>query len=165
VRLAQIFWKLRMRILDLSAGKRMIWFDKNPNDVVFVDIRYSVSPSVVADTRRLPFSDCSFDLVVFDPPHVNFGVNSNFSRDYGHHTTQEIQDIVTHTAHEAYRVSTYDALMAFKWNDHDQKFGSILSLMWQWWIPLFGHRVSSRTKHSSTTGWVLLRRSRGVQPE
>ena len=154
-----------MKILDLSAGKRMIWFDKNPADTIFVDLRSEVAPTVVADTRRLPFESRIFDLIVFDPPHVNFGAKSNFSRDYGHHTTENIRDIVARTAQEAYRVSVPDALMAFKWNDHDQKFDLVLTLMWQWWTPLFGHKVSSRTKHSSTTGWVLLRRSRGIQPE
>ena len=146
-----------MKILDLSAGHRMIWFDKNPRDTIFVDLRAQCRPTVVADTRHLPFATApTFDLIVFDPPHVNFGAKSNFSRDYGHHTTAAIRDTIARTAAEAYRVSNQNAFMAFKWNDHDQKFDKILALMWWWWTPLFGHKVSSRTKHSSTTGWVLL---------
>ena len=149
-----------MKILDLSAGRRGIWFDKEYPDTTYVDIRPEVSPTIVADARSLPpeVGD-GFDLIVFDPPHVNFGMNANMSRDYGHHSTAEIRDILSGSAREAYRVSVPDALMALKWNDHDQKLDSVLSLVSPWWIPLFGQKTSTRTKHSSTTFWVMLRRA------
>ncbi len=148
-----------MKILDLSAGKRAVWFDKNHRDAVYCDLRPEVNPTVVCDTRRLPpeVGD-GFDLIVFDPPHVNFGANAQMSKTYGHHTTKDIREIVELSAKEAHRVSRLDALMAFKWNDHDQSFEKILKLMAAWWEPLFGHKVSVRTKHSSQTQWVLLRR-------
>lgn len=34
-----------------------------------VDIRESMKPTVVADVRRLPFPDCSFDFIMADPPY------------------------------------------------------------------------------------------------
>jgi hypothetical protein len=147
-----------MRILDLSAGNRGIWFDKTHQDCVYVDIRPSVRPTVIADSRALPFSAYQFDLVVFDPPHVNGGSNSNISKDYGHHTASAIRDIIICSAHEAHRVSQPQALMAFKWNDHDRKLSPILALMASWWRPLFGQLVSVRTKHSSQTYWVMCQR-------
>lgn len=148
-----------MKILDLSAGNRAIWFDKNYRDAVYVDIREEVRPTIVADTRALPDNvGADYDLIVFDPPHVNFGASANMSKDYGHHTTAEIRDIVSGSAKEAHRVSKADALMAFKWNDHDQSFEKVLGLMEPWWEPLFGHKVASKTKHSSSTQWCLLRR-------
>lgn len=148
-----------MRVVDLSAGKRAIWFNKNHPDAVFVDCRPEVFPDVVADTRKLPDSlGKDYDLVVFDPPHVNFGKNAEMSKTYGWHTTAEIRDIISGTGKEAHRITRRDALMAFKWNDHDQKLERVLGLMSGFWEPLFGHKVSQRTKHSSTTYWVLLRR-------
>ena len=122
-----------MKILDLSAGKRGIWFDKEYPDATYVDIRPEVSPTIVADTRSLPpeVGD-GYHLVVFDPPHVNFGVSSNMSRDYGWHSTTEIRDILRGSAREAHRVSIPDALMALKWNDHDQKLDTVLSLVSPW---------------------------------
>lgn len=148
-----------MKILDLSAGNRAVWFDKNNPLAVFVDVRPEVEPHIVADTRDLGDKvGYGFGLVVFDPPHVNFGANAELSKTYGHHTTDEIRDIIRGSAKEAHRVTAENALMAFKWNDHDQKLEKVLALMADYWQPLFGHKVSQRTKHSSTTFWVMLRR-------
>jgi len=153
-----------MKILDMSAGNRAVWFDKSYRDCTYVDIRPSVEPDIVADTRELPDAvGEGFGLVVFDPPHVNGGANGNISRDYGHHTTDEIRDIIKRSAKEAWRVTQPEALMAFKWNDHDQKLPKVLALMAEWWEPLFGHGTSSRTKHACQTYWVMLRR-RDVTP-
>lgn len=148
-----------MKILDMSAGKRAVWFDKNYRDATYLDRRAEVNPTIVCDTRALPpeVGD-GYTLIVFDPPHVNFGANAEMSKTYGHHTTEDIRSIVAGSAKEAHRVAAKDALMAFKWNDHDQKFSKVLDLMAPWWEPLFGAAVTSRTKHSSTTAWVLLRR-------
>jgi hypothetical protein len=61
-----------MKILDMSAGNRAVWFDKAYRDAVYVDLRVEVKPDVVADTRKLPDSIGSgYGLIVFDPPHVN----------------------------------------------------------------------------------------------
>ena len=150
-----------MRILDMSAGNRAVWFDKNYRDTVYVDIRPEVKPSIVADTRKLPFGASTFDLVVFDPPHVNFGKNAEMSKTYGYHTTDDIRDCVAKSAQQAHRTTRVGALMALKWNDHSQKLERILGLMQEWWEPLFGHKVAMRTKHASATRWVLLRRKDG----
>lgn len=148
-----------MKILDMSAGNRAVWFDKNYRDCTYVDCRASVNPSVVADTRDLGNAvGDGYQLVVFDPPHVNFGANAEMSKSYGHHTTEQIRDLIRRSAKEAHRITLPDALMAFKWNDHDQKLGKVLVLMSDWWEPLFGHATSSRTKHSCQTQWVMLRR-------
>jgi hypothetical protein len=136
-----------------------MWFDKNHPEATFVDVRESVSPTVCCDSRELPSQIGSgFDLIVFDPPHVNFGANAEMSKTYGHHTTEQIRDIIRRTAQETHRVAAPRALMAFKWNDHDQKLERVLALMSEWWEPLFGNIVSQRTKHSCMTYWVMLRR-------
>jgi len=149
----------------MSAGNRAVWFDKNHRDCTYVDVRPSVKPDIVADTRELPEAvGEGYGMVVFDPPHVNGGANGNISRDYGHHTTDEIRDIIKRSAKEAWRVTLPDALMAFKWNDHDQKLGRVLALMPDW-EPLFGHVTSTRAKHVCQTYWVMLRRRDSRQSE
>jgi hypothetical protein len=148
-----------MKILDLSAGNRAVWFDKNDPVATFIDVRAEVEPDIIADSRHLPDeAGDGYDLVVFDPPHVNFGQNAEMSKTYGWHTTDEIRCLIRDTAKEAHRVCKMDGLMALKWNDHDQKLERILELMVPYWRPLFGHKVSERTKHSSKTYWVLLLR-------
>ena len=118
-----------MKIIDLSAGNRAIWFDKNYRDATYLDIREEVKPDIVGDSTHTNFPDGSFDLVVFDPPHVNCGVNSQMGKTYGHFTTERIREIIRGTSKEAWRITKEDALMAFKWNDHDQKLNKVLALM------------------------------------
>lgn len=142
-----------------------MWFDRDYPEATFIDIRPEVAPSIVADSRELPPEvGEGYDLVVFDPPHDNFGAKSKFSQAYGHHTWEEIRDIVKRTAQEAWRVTKPDALMAFKWNTHTHKLGTILLLVQDWWEPLFGNLTSSHRRHltradkKSETYWTMLRR-------
>jgi hypothetical protein len=133
-----------VKILDLTPGKRGIWFDKNHPMVTFAD--------------SLPVAGEGYNLIVFDPPHVNVGKGSNMSKDYGHHTSEEIRQFVLDAALEAHRVSVPNALMAFKWNDHDWKLDKVLAFLGPWWEPLFGQKTAIRSKHASSTYWVLLLR-------
>lgn len=67
------------KILDATCGSRMMWFDKNHPEAIFIDKRKGVftaygneiivSPDIQVDFKNLPFEDESFYLVVFDPPH------------------------------------------------------------------------------------------------
>lgn len=145
-----------MKILDLSAGNRAVWFDKNHPLAMYLDKRECVNPTIVCDTRSIPKAAGSgYDLICWDPPHMNCGKNSNMSRVYGYHTTAEILDTIEKTAIEAHRVSKKNALMAFKWNTHDIKLRRVFDLMPQW-EPLFGHLTKDGPR--SQTYWVMLRR-------
>lgn len=145
-----------MKILDLSAGRRAIWFAKDHPLATFLDKRAEVNPTIVCDTRNIPAEAGSgFDLLVWDPPHMNCGPNSNMSKVYGYHTTAEIVDTIEKTSQEAHRVSKENALMAFKWNTHDIKLDRVLKLMIGW-EPLFGHLTKDGP--GSQTYWVMLRR-------
>jgi hypothetical protein len=151
-----------MKILDLSAGNRAIWIQKDLDFVTFLDKRPETNPDVVCDTRDIPeyLTGSGFDLVVFDPPHLNAGKNSNTSKSYGHHTTQEIKETIVGSARESHRVSKEKALMAFKWNDHDISLDTALELMSPFWSPLFGHHMRNRggSAAKSQSYWVMLLR-------
>jgi len=58
-------------MLDATAGNRMIWPNKHPQNVVFMDkeLRLAFPPHLFADFRELPFRSDVFDCVLFDPPH------------------------------------------------------------------------------------------------
>jgi len=145
-----------MKILDLSAGNRAIWFDKKNPLATFLDKRESVNPDIVCDTRSIPeIVGLEYDLVVWDPPHLNCGVNSNMSKTYGHHTTAEILDTIKGTGVEAWRVTKENALMALKWNTHDIRLQRVFDLLPNW-EPLFGHLTKNGS--SSQTYWTMLRR-------
>lgn len=59
------------RILDCTANRRRMWqgivWAPSP---VFLDLDPTMAPDVVGDFRALPFGDASFDVLVFDPPHL-----------------------------------------------------------------------------------------------
>lgn len=157
-----------MKILDLSAGNRAIWIQKNLDFVTFIDKRPEALPDFVCDSREIPDEvGEGFDLVVFDPPHLNFGKNSNMSKSYGHHTTQEILSVIAGTAKEAHRVSKERGLMAFKWNDHDISLDKAIELMSPFWTPMFGHHMRNRggSDAKSQSYWVMLLRRDEPGPE
>lgn len=146
-----------MKILDLSAGNRAIWYDKNHPLCTYLDKRAEVNPTIVCDTRAIPESvGKDYDLVVWDPPHMNCGPNSDMSRTYGYHTTADILDTIARTGPEVHRVTKPNALMALKWNTHDIKLSRVYALLPQW-EPLFGHLVKNGA-HSQTFWVMLLRR-------
>ena len=72
------------KILDPCCGSRMMWFDKQDQRCLFGDLRteshylkdrgnlrhLEIHPDVRLDFTALPFADNSFNLVVFDPPHL-----------------------------------------------------------------------------------------------
>ena len=145
-----------MKILDLSAGNRAIWYNKENSLATYLDKRPEVNPDIVCDTCNIPEEAGSgFDLVVFDPPHMNCGPNSNMSKCYGYHTTKQILETIEGTAKEAHRVTKDNALMALKWNDHDIRLQRVFDLMPQW-EPLFGH--ITKDGPGSKTYWTMLRR-------
>ena len=146
-----------MRIIDVSAGNRAVWFNKAHPMATYIDIRPEVLPDLVLDSRNMPeLADNTFDLGVFDPPHVKFGQNAEMSKTYGWHTTEEIRNIIRQTSSELSRILKPDGLLSLKWNDHDQKLDKILALMLDF-EPLFGHKTAMRTAYASATTWVLMR--------
>lgn len=146
----------KMKILDLTAGNRAIWYNKNHPLAIYLDKRKKVKPDVVANSTKLPRKiGKNFKLIVYDPPHMNCGPNSNMSRVYGYHKTKNILRDIKLTGKEAHRVSGSGALMALKWNNHDISLKRVFELLPNW-EPLFGHLTKDGPR--SQTYWVMLRR-------
>ncbi len=73
----------------------MFWFDKENEDVIFMDNReledtlcdgrkLIIEPDILGDFRNIPYKDNTFKLVVFDPPHlIKAGGNSWLAKKYG----------------------------------------------------------------------------------
>jgi SAM-dependent methyltransferase len=56
-------------ILDATVNAGRFWA-RTDREVIGLDINAKLRPDVVADNRRQPFGDRSFDVVVYDPPHI-----------------------------------------------------------------------------------------------
>lgn len=138
-----------MKILDVTCGSRMIWFNKNHPDALYMDNRQlsdilcdgrtlNVHPDVVADFRNMPFPSNTFYLVVFDPPHLcSAGKDSWLAKKYGLLEKQWQKDI-RRGFHECMRVLKHNGTLIFKWNEAQVSLREVLKCFDK--KPLFGNR-------------------------
>lgn len=146
-------------ILDVCCGSRMFWFDKTNENVVFTDIRneehilcdgrkLEIKPDIKMDFRDLKFSDETFKLVIFDPPHLQkLGKNSWMAKKYGVLSENWREDLKRGFS-ECFRVLENYGILIFKWNERDVKVIEIVKLSKH--KPLFGHT----TGRSGRTKWI-----------
>jgi SAM-dependent methyltransferase len=152
------------RILDPCCGSRMFWFDKDNPEVVFGDIRresgiiydgrdgrrsLSVAPDEIMDFTELPFEDGRFNLVVFDPPHLNnAGPKSWQAAKYGK-LPKEWRAMISKGFSECFRVLAENGVLIFKWGEIQISLREILSLTDI--KPLFGQTTTVSLK----THWIV----------
>lgn len=147
-------------ILDCCCGGRMFWFDKQNPNVVFMDNRqfeddlcdgrfFEVKPDVQGDFRNIPFPDNTFNLVVFDPPHLlKVGNTSWLAKKYGKLNPDTYKEDLQKGFCECFRVLKENGILVFKWNETDIKTSEIIKLAP--YKPLFGHKSGKREK----THWI-----------
>lgn len=147
-------------ILDPCCGSRMFWFNKNHPNVVYADQRVhaetlcdgrilNVAPDIVSDFRRMQFSDESFSMVVFDPPHlIRAGEKSWLAAKYGK-LSEGWKDDIAKGFSECFRVLKSGGTLIFKWNEDQIPVSEILALTPE--KPLFGNRFGRRSK----SHWIV----------
>lgn len=134
----------------------MFWFDKNHPDVTHMDIReeefeihkkkVNVKPDIIGDFRDMPFEDSTFDMVVFDPPHLRWaGPNSIMKAQYGQLNEDWPEDIKK-GFEECFRVLKPSGSLIFKWASVQVPLKEVLKLVPQ--QPLFGQK-------RNTTHWLV----------
>ena len=146
------------RILDACCGSLMFWFDKENNDVTFMDKRIefekletghviNVNPDVVGDFRNMPFEDECFYHVVFDPPHLlHAGLKSWLAKKYGRLNKETWKEDLKQGFDECMRVLKPNGTLVFKWNEDQIPLKKVLKLFGQ--EPLYGNK---RAK----THWIV----------
>lgn len=137
-------------ILDACCGGRMFHFDKHNPNVCFMDCRTTyerlesghvidVNPDIVGDFRDMPFADQTFNLVIFDPPHLlNAGQNSWLRKKYGALNKDTWQADITAGFNECWRVLSPGGTLVFKWNDDQIALPKLLPLFHQ--TPIVGQK-------------------------
>lgn len=113
-----------------------MWGDRHNPEVVFGDMRFEtitvtdrshgnvsgtrtlvIEPDVQLDFRNLPYPDNAFNLVVFDPPHLErAGGKSWLAAKYGKLGDNWRDDLRKGFA-ECFRVLKKDGVLVFKWNE------------------------------------------------
>lgn len=141
-----------MKILDVCCGSRMFWFDKENEFTTYMDIReeefeihgkkINVKPDVVADFRNMPFEDNTYDLIVFDPPHLKWaGVNSIMKAQYGQLNKETWPEDIKKGFDECMRVLKPNGTLIFKWNEVQVTLKELLIAITPY-SPLFGNKRS-----------------------
>jgi SAM-dependent methyltransferase len=114
------------KILDATVNTGRFWQGSN-RKIIGIDINPKVKPTIVADNRSMPFKDCYFDVVVYDPPHVpNQGKDKSkdFNSRFGlvvkslHESGYNLNHIYPPFLREAYRVLNSDGLLFCKITDY-----------------------------------------------
>ena len=154
-------------ILDMCCGSRMFHSDKSNELVVFCDIReeqhtlcdgrtLTIAPDMIEDFRCLSFNDESFDVVIFDPPHlVRAGDNSWMKHKYGRLDKETWPQDIEKGFMEARRVMRQGATLIFKWNETQIPVRQVLQLT-NGWLPLITQRVGKNDK----THWMIFYKER-----
>lgn len=137
------------KILDVCCGSKMFWFEKENQEVLFMDNRrledtlcdgrtLKISPDIIGDFRNMPFKRETFYMVVFDPPHLlKVGEASWLAKKYGKLNENWREDIKQGFS-ECFRVLKHNGALIFKWNEEQIKLSEILTLCEQ--KPLFGNK-------------------------
>ena len=143
-------------ILDAACGGRMWWYDKEHPNAVFIDRRtapkghlsispnHQVDPDYVMDFTNMGFDDETFSLVLFDPPNILRGPDSdksNFVKCYGR-LDEEWEQTIGEGFNECWRVLKPNGTLVFKWNETNISLSRILDLLPI--EPLVGSRPGGR---------------------
>ena len=127
----------------------MFWYEKDLPLVTFQDVRagvkeYSggrkirIEPNHVGNVTNMDFADETFDVVIFDPPHmVRAGKTSWLNIKYGK-LPEDWRTFFAKAFCECFRVLKEDGIMIFKWNETQLKFGEIVQ--YSSYKPLLGDR-------------------------
>jgi SAM-dependent methyltransferase len=147
-----------MKILDATAGFRMMHFDKNNPLVTYFDIRDDAKlkmdlqrvpnrkpwnpskPTMQGDYRNLPFENDTFDLVLFDPSHfTKLGKTSVYYVKYGNLNKETWHEDLMKATQEIWRVLKPNGFLIFKWCTQEIPIKDVLKLFPV--QPLFGQRT------------------------
>lgn len=144
-------------ILDACCGGRHFWFDKKHPNAVYIDIRqasyghekhrphHRVNPDIKMDFHMLGFHDETFELVVFDPPHLkSLSETSIFAKKYGCLNKMTWQRDIGDGFRECWRVLKPRGILIFKWSETEIPIQEVLKHIPE--KPLFGHTVGSKIK-------------------
>jgi SAM-dependent methyltransferase len=114
------------RILDATVNRGRFWRGSQ-RPVIGLDIDPGYRPDVVGDNRDMPFPDASFDVVVYDPPHIpnrgkdrskdfntRFGLGPKASAAHGYN----LSHLYPPFAREAYRVLRPEGILLCKIADY-----------------------------------------------
>jgi len=148
------------KILDATCGNRSMWFNKQHPAAVYCDKRIEhalnisgskraerkmdVVPDIQCDFTALPFDDNSFQLVVFDPPHLTGAKETAWLvKKYGK-LDENWPQMLRDGFRECMRVLKPDGVLIFKWSEYDIDADKVWRAIGE--KPLFGHHSGRKSR-------------------
>lgn len=173
------------RILDATAGNRMIWNKqyRNDNRIIFIDIEAELEfkPDIVMDCTKTDFQNEYFNLIFFDPPfeygkeagssfhtlrnwddckkfNEKYGMNQH-PRYYGADKFKSKSGLLAfiHKAQiEFYRILKNEGCLFMKWNEVSIPLNLVLPFMKNW-QEMIRYEIDdkSQTSGKSQTYWLM----------
>lgn len=107
---------------DSTGGDGGFWDGSEPVQVtaLYVDPQRSDG---VADFRQLDYDDESFDVVLFDPPHIaDGGADSIMAEKFGTYADEDLEHVVRDGVREAWRVARLGIIVKVTDHVHGQRY-------------------------------------------
>ena len=159
-------------VLDATTGGKHMWHEsaKDADRVIYADRRrveslehqpgWNCDPSVICDTRDLPFKDGSFSLIAYDPPHriTDSGMKELrgvIEKKYGALQAETWQSDLSSSFDELWRVLRPGGTLTFKWADVHRSHGEVLDQLAE--SPLYGVTTG---KDRAVTKWHVFQKPR-----
>ena len=129
--MVNVFFPDAITCLDSTYGEGNFWSGSSPVKVTAHDLDEQRAPDGVMDFTRLSYDDATFDLVVFDPPHLaDGGDESVMAGKFGTVATQEaLEELITNGAREAWRVSRLGIVVKITDHVHGHTFQDMAMLV------------------------------------
>ena len=163
-----------MKILDATCGTKAMWYEKNHPFVTYIDIRkghffywnkkkarkatqFKINPDILMDFTNLNFPDCSFDMVIFDPPHFvrkNKEDNKNaMTERYGSLLSENWKQVLQKGINELFRVLRPEGIFIFKWSETDKSIDSVMKLFP--YKPILGNKNRFNPRRDKESFWLV----------
>jgi hypothetical protein len=127
-------------VLDSTYGSGNFWGPRSHVKVTAHDLDLQRAPDGVMDATMLNYDDASFDVVVFDPPHLaDGGEDSEMAGRFGTVQGQaELDELILAGTREAWRVCSKGIIVKVTNHVHAQVFqeeSTVVAEAMNWTIP------------------------------
>jgi len=109
---------------DATGGDGGFWDGSEPVAVtaLYIDPQHAANGEV-ADFRRVGYDDDSFDVALFDPPHIaDGGGDSIMAEKFGTYADADLPDVIRDGAREAWRVARLGVIVKVTDHVHGQRY-------------------------------------------
>jgi hypothetical protein len=111
----RVYFPDAITAVDLTPGNGGFWSARFPTKAAATFSQH--------DFRRLPYDDATFDVALFDPPHLaDAGEGSIMRARFGTYSARELPDVIRAGCREAWRVARLGIVVKLCDHVHGQRY-------------------------------------------